>query len=447
MVNNQSPSDFYEELSSSDRRIVDKWKEIRSSLLRDQLVKEIEEKISELGKDTSPSTSFLRLLVQTPEDHLSNSTTQAQQATLTIWSPNEEQLDAIKENATLRVKNAEVKQMRFNGLLQLSGGSSVELRDGTSHERNIRNVGNISTPFPNLFRLFVNASKQMVDRTTNPISLRHNIVGMVLSLECIASGWSMLLSDETGKMLRLRGDDPAALEEFKNVSLGTITAAPLTNLRDDSATVAAFQNVIMTGIDVKQSCLLARYSSESSFIAPPSPRKLALRKWGDSPRGRRRLLQAICSLELGLCNPFEVLVGNIIGMHLVPSKELILEVDSCGRSRTLKLPLSLILSLSPSRGGSIYFTEKEESQIEQFHRLSQILRSRKSLYTFGTSPAVSDCGVDVQVTRITKTPTLALATLYSTLMTEHSNPLTLAGGRDGAPQITRILGSHRKLMC
>lgn len=408
MMKHPSPTDYYDELNISDRRIIDKWKENRSSNLHDRLVKEIEEKISELGKDSPPSTSFIRLLVQTPEDHLSNYVTHTHKAILTIWSPNEEQLDEIKENVTIRVKHADVKPVRFNGLLQLSGGSCCVLKDNESNERS-----ETRTRFSSFFQLFVNVSKQMVDRTTHASPLRENVVGMVLNIEYFVSGWSMLLSDETGKLLRLKGNDPAALEV---AHLEDLTAEPLTNLREDAITIAAFKNIIITGIDMKRSCLLARYSSESSFVAPPSLRELALRRWYDSPRGQRRLLQAMCLHRLCPCHSSTVVVGYITGMHLVPSKELILEIDACGHSRTLKLPLSLILSLSQSKEEAIFFAEREENQIEQFRKLSQILRSRKSLYAFGTCTTISDCGVAMQVTSIHKSSTLALATLYSTFV-------------------------------
>lgn len=416
MMSNQSPSSFYDELSSSDRRIVDKWKEDRSSMLHDRLFKEIEDKISELGKDTPPSTSFLRLLVQARGDHLLNSKIQGHQATLTIWNPNEEQLDEIKEKVIVRVKNAEVKPIRFNGLLQLSGGCCCVLKDSANNSQHNSLNASTGTPrFPNFFRLFVSSSRQMVDRTTSPGISRENVVGIVLSLEYWAAGWSILLSDETGKLLRLSCDDPVALNELKGKLPEYVSASPRINLQEDFIAFAAFLNIIVTGVDIKRACLVGRYTSESSFIAPPPSREVALRKWRNSARGKSRLLQTISSLDVCPYQHSKSVVGYISGMLLVPSKELLLEVDSCGQPRTLKLPLSLILSLSQSDETAVFFTEKDEIQIERFRKLSKILRSRKSLYSFSTCPAMSDCGVAVQVASIHKTSTLALATLYSSL--------------------------------
>ena len=416
MMNHHSPSSYYEELDSRDRRIVDKWTDDRSSVLHSRLVKEIEQKISELGKDTLPSSSFLRLLVQTTEDHLSNSTQLTKQATLTIWNPNEEQLDEIKENVTLRVKNTEVKPVRFNGLLQLSGGSCCVLKDNAPGcNPTSARVRYNTLRFSNFFRLFVNSSKQMVDRTTTSGLVRENIVGVVLSVDCRPADWTVLLSDETGKLMRLEGDDPVVVEEFKNGLAEVVADSPRINLQEDFIVIAAFQNIIIAGIDMQRACLVGRYTSESSITAPPPPREVALRKWFDSPRGRPRFLKAVCSLEVSPYQSAKAVVGYVCGMHLVPSKELLLEVDLCGQSRTFILPLSLLLSLSEPEEQSIYFTEKIENQMEQFRKLGRILRSRKTLYSFGIRPALSDCGVDTQIISIHKTSTLALATLYTTL--------------------------------
>jgi hypothetical protein len=413
MTSHQSPSDFYDGLNANERQIVDKWALERSSLLHDQLFKEIEQKIFELGKETVPSTSFLRLLVQTQEDHLLQNSSKTH-ALLTIWNPNEEQLDEIKENTLLRVKNAEVKPIRFNGLLQLSGGSCCVLGESTSGIHCGSNYNcSVTLRFTSFFRLFANSSKQVVDRPTAWCPLQENIVGLVLSVENQTSGWTILLSDESGKFVRLMGEDSVAINEFKSGLTRHVTDSPRFTLLEDVFAVAAFQNVIITGYDMQRNCLIGRYTSDSKFVTAPSPRELSLKKWFESPRGRSRLLQAVCSLEVSRSKSFNVVVGYICGMHLVPSKELLLEVDSCGQSQTLVLPLSLLLSLSPSEEEDIFFAEKEDKQIEQFRKLGKMLRSRKSLYSFVTRPILSDCGATKQVVSIHKTSTLALATLYS----------------------------------
>jgi hypothetical protein len=422
MMRHRVPDDFYEDLSSCDMSIVDSWRGRRDAILRDRMLGEMNAKLEEHGQESSPSTRFFRVQVRGSDDAMTSQP--SAEAMLTIWNPSDEHLEEIKDGSVLRVKNLDVKTCRFDGLIQLSAGTGSPMQILSQGRPDSAAQG-----YANLFRLFLASSRVSVDLSTKYRYREEAVVGVVLRVERLdGHGWSIFLADESGMMLHVK-----SVIECKDLQLrlSSLSRHACENVQG-IVVVAAFQRLRVTGVDVKRSCVAAMYMESSSFDPnPQGHRVLNLKQWSASSRGQTRLLQLASCLDTDMKRPLAPqlrVVGYTSGFHLLPKKQLVIQVD-CGDSqlKALKFPLSLIPSFADScedLSGLVFLGAEHESKIEPFQRLGRILRSRRTLYIFCvrhiTESLTDFPEIDFEVTHVAPADSRALSSLYSTLRVDHS---------------------------
>ena len=408
--------DYYEELSSSDRLLVDRWRNRRAGLLRDRMMGEMKAKMEEYGHDVPPSTRFLRLVVRSfgdPPDSESN-----QRAMLTIWKPSDDQLEEINEGSFVRVKHLDVKGSRFDGMKQFSANENTPMKIVANGA-----LGSKPEEAPNFFRLFTVAKRVSVDLSTNRSSFTTNAVGVVLKVENLGRpDWRVFLVDESCKVLCVKGELACKDLELRLSSLGYPS---IENTRP-TRLIVGFRGLRLASTDVKQSLILAKFTEGSSFDPHfPGSRSTALKIWSDSAEGQYRLLELAACFDIRVQRLFVPrlrVVGYIASFELCQG-QLVVYVD-CGQCtlRPMKLPLSIVQSFAPScedLSGSVFLDADDESQTNGMGSLGRMLHSRRIIYCFSLKPIVDSIDeypeIEYEVAQVSGVDTDALSSLYSVL--------------------------------
>jgi hypothetical protein len=133
-MNSTSPEESFEALNDRERSLISRWKHTRSELIRRRVQQEVQ---AEMEVDTSlirDSRPFIRMKVHSLFPSESN-----EEALLTIWEPNEEQLNPV-EGTAIQFENLSVKSVKHEGLLQLTATGRTPFEqycvdDETLHQR------------------------------------------------------------------------------------------------------------------------------------------------------------------------------------------------------------------------------------------------------------------------------------------------------------------------
>jgi hypothetical protein len=416
MMGDGSPSDFYQNLSTSNRRIVDMWTNRRSEILCSSLQKQVEAKIEEHDMGGTRSTRFLKVQVMCLDD--AKGSVPEANAMLTLWSPSEEQLDEIKDGLMFRMKNLQVKPGRFDCLAQLSAGSNTPMKLITDTKK--PKTGR----FANISRLLTASARLKAPNHGN--ILEANIVGVVLRVECVlGSTLEVFLTDETGKLLCVK----IGVHKKREIHfhLSHLSDRSFENMQD-ICTLAAFQYLRLTGLDEDRSCVVLQYTEKSTFSPNPMGRRIErLKRWSSSSLGKIRLVQLASCNHLGMQPPPSqqlCVIGYCSGLQILANSQLIIFVD-CGSLtlKALKFPLSLLSGFLDScndSDGVVFLNKQDEILIEKLKRLGSILRSQRSLYIFHLRPLVDPepnfPHVEYEIKHASVADTRALAALYLATM-------------------------------
>ena len=423
MMNDRMPADFYERLDLDQRFVIDRWKDRRVVLLRKRMHQEMDAKLEEVIRHPIKITRLIKLLVRSIDDI--DCLGASADAMLTIWNPSEEQLDTIKEDTAFRMKNIQVKQHRFDGLLQLSANSNTPMRVLLGAFKKTHGTRN----FTSISRLFTNAVRLTVDQSAAGRHRQIDFIGAVICSDLRAGmpESTILVTDESGKLLRIKFGNGTG--KVVQTHLSHIVPTSLENVQR-ACTVAAFKGLQLCGMDSELSCVVAKYTDRSSLeLDLQNPRVDQLKLWWNSEDGRSKLLQLASCTDLYIQHPpsHELrAIGYMAKLLILSNARLAIEVD-CGNSTTLvlKLPLSLVSDFASLCGDlhpHEFFMASEESKIEELKLLRHILQSRRNLYNFRlrhvVEPVPEYPEIEFEIVHIALTETRALAALYSTMSYE-----------------------------
>jgi len=405
-------------LDSEEKQAVDAWRERRASLLRTRIMDEMNAKLEEFEADFQQSTPFLRVLVQTATfSERSEEVPCGEQAMITVWNPSEEQLETLQEDRQVRITNIGVRENRYDGLVQLSANRRTSFhlmrRDGSDNTK-----ASPETNFLSVFQVH-SLSKE------KPYRNRADFLGVVLTVTSLSGspgGLLVHLTDNSGLLLRVecKSERPILKVLVMQHSARKSVAEALQ--------LATFRSLNVMDFDNSVGCAVAQFD-DSSQISPTcrsrcGSRELAIRRWINSERGRRRLYKLACALDVGV--PFarlstdSITVGYISDFH-VTSKGVFLDVDSVGyKIQVFKLPVALLRDLVEACGdgqSQVVFGLTQEKKASSLNSIQTVFRARDKPFRFKLrhleepDPDCPSCQYEIHEVKCVDNT--ALADLYS----------------------------------
>jgi hypothetical protein len=413
-----SPSEVFEQLSMSERDVVNRWRERRSVLIHDRVRKEMEAKFEEYDLVFTPGTPCLRMLVRDVVRSSAIGTNEAgNEALLTVWNPSQEQIDLLTEGTSVRAKNLGVKNYRHDGLLQLNAnGRTAFARLPTIQTSS----GRCSIGIARIHALSQrNHGLRWPDVDVSGVLLR----SQKLDQHGQNSSWDILLSDRSGMVLRVvctrkRDENDSWFASGSNAR-ENITSTP---------TIISFRDLRLLPFDRDERWAVAEFKETSSLQLNAIDKSTErIRLWSRSPSGQSSLRSLTASVDARI--PFLlpsagrsfVSIGHITGFTLA-SRELVVQVDcGGGKLNAWRFPHKLILAadLGKDSQSSVFLNIDEERRLSVTPSLEKLFRSR-ALCRFQLQPntrEVADClDCRFEVVDVTLADKAALADVYCELL-------------------------------
>ena len=388
LMKSMSPSEFFEGLHADEKAIVSKWREKRSSILRDRLQKEVE---AELECDTSlirKSTPFIRLLVQTrdvaSQEEQPRKAANCEEALLTIWQPTEEQIGVLKAGAVLQLQNVAVRESKFDGLVQLTANSRTCLEALESSAVLTPSSSQSSKRwFQNVFRIHIHSHKLQGSADGNSRLVDVDTVVVLLKVETPDSSADekliLYVTDETKLILRIHCDIvPCGLER----SSWEHQCGKKSIMR-----ILSFSNVRVLPFDLVENCAVARFSDTSILSKAASDRSDLLRNWAES-RGQDTVdsVSYFVGARLSIRERHDWLtaLGYIIGFKVESSASLQIEVDTGGDElQEWEFPIHLLQKLVfEGLEVNVALCPDEEKRAIALGVMEQLFRARGIIFRF-----------------------------------------------------------------
>lgn len=303
MVVSNSPEEYYENLSTAEKKVVDDWNERRPVLLQSMVSKYIGDSMREESAPERKSNPYVKTLVMTFHRDQMNASTQAS-AELTVWRVSDEQFDLLKEGTVVRMKNVGVKEKSRDGFLQLRAGPEtvmVPLSDET--KRQLAQSGYEERRPKSLIKINLMSKKMETDRLSNEV----DVVACVAKIQHLGeNSTAIYLTDETGLALKLtRNHSATNTDPFQ---LGNSKAH----------LVVSFCNVQITAFDEIEQCATGTWGLFSCKSNRIDSRYEELDLWWHSQCGVDTIGAVCARLEAGipviggLSNRHQISIGYIL---------------------------------------------------------------------------------------------------------------------------------------
>lgn len=304
MIISNSPEEYYENLSSADKKVVDDWIARRPILLQSMVSKYIGDSMREELATERTSNPYVKALVKIfHRDRLAVSTQAS--AELTVWRVSDEQFDMLKEGAVVRMKNLGVKDKRREGFLQLKAGPETVMTPlSDESKRQLAQSGYEERRPKSLIKINLMSKKMGNDRLSNEVDL----VACVANVKLLGdNATAIYLTDESGLVLRLTKNHNAnILDPFQ---LGNTKAHPIVSI----------YNIQITAFDELEQVATATWGLFSCKTNRSDSRQEELESWCHSECGVNTI-SAVCDrLEAripiigGLSSRHQSSVGYILG--------------------------------------------------------------------------------------------------------------------------------------
>jgi len=219
MLSAVSPPDYYEKLTSFQRKEIDTWEERRGSMIQERTRKEITNILEEEDGLSRKSKRLLRVYVCSYSNHGSAKDHNAYKsipahhdhALLTIWDVSDNQVDLFQEGTAVRLKNLGVKSKRCDGMLQLHANARAMMEKITPQPSKefLRLSGFKKRKYNNLLWAQL-LSKQMEKSCLH--CPEHDCIGYLLKVSIVIIGDGggkrvyLYLTDESGFLIRVERD-------------------------------------------------------------------------------------------------------------------------------------------------------------------------------------------------------------------------------------------------
>ncbi len=306
MVLSNSPEEYYEKLTSSEKKIVDDWNERRPVLLQSMVSKFIGDSLRDESVPERKSNPYVKTLVKTFHRDHTKVSIQAS-AELTVWRVSDEQFDLLKEGAVLRMKNLGVREKNRDGLLQLKAGPETVMEPlSDESKRQLARSGYEERRPKSLIKINLMSKKMETGRLSNEV----DIVACVARIQQLdENSTAIYLTDETGLALKLTRNHSA--DNTDPFQLGNAKAH----------LVVSFCNIQITAFDEIEQCATGTWGLFSCKKANRiDSRHEELDSWCQSQSGADAIgavcarLEASIPIVGGLSNRYQISIGYILAI-------------------------------------------------------------------------------------------------------------------------------------
>jgi hypothetical protein len=394
MRDHDSPNEMYERFSRDEKRAIDQWNDRRAHLLQKGIQGEMEARLEEHNAVFVPGTPFIKLQVRSDissEQLGSDLSVANEEASLTIWSPSEEQLGLLKDGCTLRLRSLSVKDIRFGGLLQLSGNGHTPISD--LFHRN-HDPSQHPTPEQSAHEITSLVRMHLLSRAMEQLAEEELQIQMVDVVGCVLKVHQYVdpplthihFTDFSGLLMRIEaGSENTKLQIFGD-------CAPILDDTHGPAVLFSFRDLIVAPFDKINRCAVAHFGEDSSVSLHRDFNNSVLNKLIHSPMGKLRaqIMAYAIDANLPLMQNSDadeaIAVGFIAGFEVLSSQTLYIDVDCGGTTlHKWKLPLDLVNALLRCADFSkekIVFGAEQELRLSQLSSIGRIFRNQHVRFGF-----------------------------------------------------------------
>jgi hypothetical protein len=370
MLKHPSPNEFLSQTNVATRKSINAWTLRRKHLIAERIRQELEACFEEKDLDVKPSKPFLKLIVRdvVHDERLDNDSSHA---FLTIWGPTSSQLEILQEGAELRARQLSLRDIKYDGMLQLSANSRTHFQAVSRKISAPEAFSELKTRYRQVHGVFQACRLSKKFDSNQPTSSSIDLVGTVIKAEHDKdSPWRTYLTDQSGMVIRLESTE----QIFETKQLPPYTAVLVRSVQ-----VSRFDEVEYVGV--------ASLDSQATVVNNgPSASLRRLTRWLDTNNGREAIDNTLRTLNAQLLPMLKMrsnrtlLLAHLVEFCVMDTKQLILKVD-CGSENLLhlNLPLSLLENLQVDSGDEVILSPGEESRMARLSKLSQIVRSRSLL--------------------------------------------------------------------
>ena len=367
MSRHACPSEFLAEAPDSARKSIYAWQLRRKELITERIRQELEACFEDKDLDLMPSKPFLKVLIRDSTDATTESC--QREALLTIWGPTSSQLELLQEGVALRAKQLSVRDVEFNGLLQLSANARTVFQSvpRSSATPVVAKSAPPKKPLGVFQACLLSKKYNLSQNAIPPIDL----VGTLIKLETAncKSIYHTYLTDRSGMIIRVQSRKP--LKAVNRKSLAPIL------LR--SIKISPFDHIENVGVAWFDACSLVVQGDVSASLQ-------RLRKWLETKEGQKVTKHSLNLIDSRLPPKprmrvsFISLLCHLVEFRVLENTQLVLSVD-CGDERLLhlNLPLSLLGSVGVESLDHVVLSPDEESRMAKLTRLGQVFCSRSLL--------------------------------------------------------------------
>lgn len=421
----KDPEEFYGQLDSNERTLIDAWIERRSFLLRARLQQEIDSRLDELEDDFSQNTPFVRVLVRSV-NYWSDAIDTSEEGLLTVWHPTDEQLELLEEGHVIQVKNLGVGNACYDGRIQFNGNGRTLMSVSSVRNDLYKECGRHAS----VARIHLLSRRLLESTTLGKRSFDVDLFALILKAtkNPNKSGWIIYTTDISGLLLRvechLERDVPACLQPLANSARENLTLC----------TVVFFRHVRVLPFDDTSGCAVVQFQKTSTVTrtaASDANQGMALNKWVNSSRGGPRIGRLAARLDANLLCHADLRAGTTVAVGvmrrliLLPDELLLVDVDCCGEdeTQTFKFPLALLPSFVKLCGSEamerVILNEREEVRLSCLTNMGAAFRFRHYPLRFSVQRQLTHVHgfphCHYEVLEVSKVDTEALAAYYLSL--------------------------------
>lgn len=426
-----SPSDLFAGLSTEEKADIERWRHKRGAMLQTRIQQEVQAKIEDEPSLVRESIPFVRLLVRSYDRSLVSGRgavrKSVDEATLTVWSPTEDQLNLLREGAVLQFENIAVRSI-YEGRLQLSANGRTHvapLQPGAISMDLLMASGYVERKYSPIFGIHAGSRKLLEPGHAQVLQCEFDVIGVVLKVVESErdNETTIYLTDRSSLILRIQCGSMKGLGDL--VGLRSSIARQCV----EHPRIKAFRDVRMLPFDKIENCAVAEFRPVSCISSQSvEPMTANLQQWTESKRGRDRLQCLAAYLDAGLTSlqrpraAFVSAVGYIAGFTVHSSSQLRILVD-CGTAdfQEWAFPFHLLqdIKLPNSSCDTVSLSPAEEGICSRLKHLGRFFRARGVLFRFilkrCPSSLTSFRPCEIEVCQINLADTEAISGIYDTM--------------------------------
>ena len=433
-MKSSSPEELYHELSSDEISTVEKWRSKRGELLQTRIQQEIQAKLEDEPSLERNSTPFVRIIVRSHDRSLlapGQGPISGDTAVLTVWSPTEEQLHALREGAVVRAQSVSAGRRLYDGKIQLTANSRtpVSILPFTPQSKKILDMAGFTERlYSSIFQVHVTSRSLLQSSSSRTGSSNNNecdFLGIILKVveETTLKRASIFVVDKSNLVVRVQCEYKRGVGDL--LGLRSLLARQCV----EQPRVVAFRDVTILPFDEVQNCAVVDFRGLSSLQAQSAEAMTGrLQLWAESEAGRQHLSKFATYWDAGLSMvqksraTFIPAIGYIAGFTIHPSSTQLKILVDCatGKLQEWALPPHLVqnLKLPESSRETVSLSPKDEEIYSRLSLLGKIFIAKGVLFRFTLKSTAQNPKIppscEFEVCHISPADPEMVATVYGT---------------------------------